>query len=143
MEQELKQPLFSGRIEFGTRSNVKVDCSCRRASAFPEALPAHSTPPIASMLTRTSCIPACPTTHPSHHHYRQFHSHRKAQLERAAAIRLARFGLFKLDCVCREGIGRRLPRYADRWREAAREDKMGDNARVKVSLQRQNMTCLD
>jgi hypothetical protein len=57
------------------------------------------------------------------------------------AIRLARFGLLKLDCVCREGIGWRRPCHADRWREAVRKAEMRACAGVKVSKQRQNTTC--
>jgi hypothetical protein len=76
------------------------------------------------MLMRTSRIRASPTAHRSHHERRHFHTRTQTQLERAAA-RLAGFGLFKLECACREGIGWRRRRImAGRRREAAREAEM-------------------
>jgi hypothetical protein len=61
-----------------------------------------------SVLTRTTCICA----YLWHDRQRDFQIGTKTQLERAIAIRSARFDLSKLDCVYQEGIGpRHRPRH--------------------------------
>jgi hypothetical protein len=55
---------------------------------------------ISSMLMRTSCIRAC--WWPDYQGHLHFHT--QTLLEKAIAVRLARFGFFKLDCICWESI---------------------------------------
>jgi hypothetical protein len=83
---------------------------------------------IASMLTRVSCIRASRFQK----HERQFYIRTQIQLERSTSIQLTRLNLFKLGCVCLEGIGwAGVIIMPGRWLEMVQEPEMRNNGGVE------------
>jgi hypothetical protein len=88
-----------------------------------------------------SCLSNLPSISSPSETLLHFHIRTQTDIEQAATIRSARFGRFKLECVCRKSIEWRGPHYGNRWRKAVQKIEMGDSAGVKVGQQRQNATC--